>query len=160
MNVGQRVLVGFKLISHARRAWGTDRFWSVIGWWHEEIHYTIPRVEEEKRIAFELERSFTGDSVLRIGDCLGIGTALPGTMLSVVDSPFTGLSINPPNAVVGKWRWENVEIGTSTEPGLVRKLLIRIVTGAKWIRNEKSEGRDLAPEYERLSEFLQPKNLT
>jgi hypothetical protein len=152
-----KVLVGFQLMLQARRAWGTDRFWPLICWWHEEIHYTIPQIEEEKRVASELERSFTGNSV---GDYLGIGTALPSTMLSVVDSPFTGLSINPPNAVVGKWRWESVEIGTSTEPGWVRKLLVWIVTGAKWARNEKSEGRNLAPEYERLSEFLQPKNLT
>ena len=158
MNLGQRVLVGFQLISHARRAWGTDRFWSVIGWWHGEVHYTIPRIEEEERVAAELERSFTGTGVFRIGDCIGIGTTLPSTMLSVSESPFRGLSINPPGGVVvGKWRWENVEIGTSTEPGLVRKLLIRVVTGAKWIRNEKSERCTLAPEYDRLSEFFSRK---
>jgi len=154
MNAIDKVLTGFQLMSHARRAWGTDRFWPLICWWHEETHYTIPQIEEEKRIAAELERSFTGDSVLRIGGCIGIGTTLPRTMLSVVDSPFTGLSINPPNAVVGKWRWESVEIGTSTEPGRVRKLLVWIVTGAKWIRSKKSEDKVLAPEYERLSEFL------
>jgi hypothetical protein len=153
-----KVLVGFQLMLQARRAWGTDRFWPLICWWHEEIHYTIPQIEEEKRVSFELERSFTGNSV---GDYLGIGTTLPSTMLSVSESLFRGLSINPPGGVVaGKWRWENVEIGTSTEPSWVRKLLVWVVTGAKWIRNEKSEGRDLAPEYERLSEFLQPKNLT
>ena len=162
MNVGQRVLAGFQLMLQARRAWGTDRFWSVIGWWHGEVHYTIPRIEEEKRVAAELERSFVADSVIRIGDCIGIGigTTVPSTMLSVVERPFNGLSVNPPGTAVGKWRWESVEIGTSTEPGRVRKLLIRVVTGAKWIRNEKSEGRTLAPEYERLSEFLQQKNLT
>jgi hypothetical protein len=154
MNAIDKVLTGFQLMSHARRAWGTDRFWPLICWWHGEVHYTIPQIEEEKRIAAELERSFTGNSVIQIGDYLGIGTAVPSTMLSVVDSPFTGLSINPPNAVVGKWRWESVEIGTSTEPGRVRKLLVWIVTGAKWIRSKKSEDKVLAPEYERLSEFL------
>jgi hypothetical protein len=157
VNVSQRVLVGFQLTSHALRSWGTDRFWSLICWWHEETHYTIPQIEEEKRIAFELERSFTGNSVLRVGDCIGIGTTLPSTMLSVVDSPFAGLSLNPPGAAVGKWRWENVEIGTSTEPVRLRKLLVWVVTGAKWIRNEKSEGPALAPEYDRLSEFLNQK---
>ena len=155
-----RVLVGFRLMPCALRAWGTDRFWPLICWWHEEIHYTIPQIEEEKRIAAELERSFTGHSVLRIEDCIGIGTTLPSTMLSVVDSPFTGLSINPPYAVVGKWRWESVEIGTSTEPGRLRRFLIGIIFGAKWIRVKKSEDFVLAPEYDRLSEFLQPKNLT
>ena len=161
MNVGQRVLAGFQLMLQARRAWGTDRFWSVIGWWHGEVHYTIPRIEEEKRVAAELERSFVADSVIRIEDRISIGIKVPSTMLSVVERPFNGLSVNPPGGVVvGKWRWESVEIGTSTEPSWVRKLLIRVVTGAKWIRNEKSEGRTLAPEYDRLSEFLQPKNLT
>ena len=157
-----KILVGFQLMSHARRAWGTDRFWPLICWWHEEIHYTIPQIEEEKRVAAEFERSFTGNSVIQIGDYLGIGTTLPSTMLSVSAEPFfQGLSINSSGRVVaGKWRWESVEIATTTEPGLVRKLLIRIVTGAKWIRNEKSESKALAPEYDRLSEFLQPKNLT
>lgn len=129
MNAIDKVLTGFQLMSHARRAWGTDRFWPLTCWWHEEIHYTIPQIEEEKRIAAELERSFTGHSVLRIEDCIGIGTALPGTMLSISESPFQGLSINPlGKAVAGKWRWENVEIGTSTEPGWVRKLLVWILT--------------------------------
>ena len=157
-----KILVGFQLMSHARRAWGTDRFWPLICWWHEETHYTIPQIEEEKRVAAELEKSFTRDSVIQIGDYLGIGTTLPSTMLSVSAEPFfQGLSINSSGGVVaGKWRWESVEIATTTEPGLVRKLLIQVVTGAKWIRNEKSESKALAPEYDRLSEFLQPKNLT
>lgn len=107
MNVGQRVLAGFQLMLQARRAWGTDRFWSVIGWWHGEVHYTIPQIEEEKRVAAELERSF---SVIRIGDCIGIGTTVPSTMLSVVERPFNGLSVNLPGTAVGKWRWES-EIG-------------------------------------------------
>ena len=167
MNAIDKVLTGFQLMSHARRAWGTDRFWPLICWWHEETHYTIPQIEEEKRIAAGLERSFTENNVLRIEDCIGIGTTLPGTMLSVsnttgsfVSPSSTLFSINPAGSTVGKWRWESVEIGTSTEPGRVRKLLVWIVTGAKWIRSKKSEDKVLAPEYDRLSEFLQPKNLT
>lgn len=58
--------VGMRLIRISVGVWGTPAFWNTIGWWHNEVHYTIPRIREEKRVAVELELAFGVGAVTSI----------------------------------------------------------------------------------------------
>lgn len=152
-----RFLVGVYLSRIALDSYGTGRFWDVIGWWHTEVHYTIPRLEEERRVAAELERAFT-DSVQTLSvwynSPLG-ATTIPAisfhdSNLLVSDGRFV---IDPPGSSTGQWQYQNIAIRTAARPNWIRRLLIGLLTGAEWVDDKKID-KPLRPEYERFNEFV------
>jgi hypothetical protein len=157
-----RLRVGVHLVQIALDSYGTDRFWDAIGWWHGEVHYTIPRLEEEKRVAAELERAFTDDEESNL--LFGVKTlsatyepciSLEDTNLLVNNNIFT---IDPPGTNIGQWQYQGFAIRTAIKPNLVRRLLISVLTGAEWVadKGDKKAQVSLGPEYNRLAEFLTP----
>jgi hypothetical protein len=153
-----RMWVGVHLTRLALDSYGTVRFWDVIGWWHGEVHYTIPRIEEERRVAAELERTFADNPFgtltlntnvtanINSNPCITFGNA------SIVfkDSKIV---VDPGKLSVGQWQYQGIAIRTGARPNPVRRLLIGVLTGAEWVGDGKSN-RPPAPEYERLAEFI------
>jgi hypothetical protein len=150
--------VGVHLTRLALDSYGTVRFWDVIGWWHGEVHYTIPRIEEERRVAAKLERTFADNPFgtltlntnatanINSNPCITFGNA------SIVfkDSKIV---VDPGKLSVGQWQYQGIAIRTGARPNPVRRLLIGVLTGAEWMGDGKSN-RPPAPEYERLAEFI------
>lgn len=160
-NTVYRFRVGVHLARIALDSYGTDRFWDIIGWWHGEIHYTIPRLEEEKRVAAELERAFS-ESV----QPLSVGYNSPLSVFSATVKPaisFQGLNllvsdgrfvIDPPGSSTGQWQYQNIAIRTEARPNRIRRLLIGLLTGAEWVDDNKKVQVSLGPEYDKLAEFI------
>jgi hypothetical protein len=133
-SVRERIAIGFQLSRAALAAWGTDRFWSYLSWWHEEIHYTIP----QEKLARELENLFCKTTpVLNFSGSLGLGTITPNIGLDTV----------------GTWKFEGLSIQTSKKPPLLRRGVMWLVMGARWKSNKSAEL--LPPEYTRLNRFLE-----
>jgi hypothetical protein len=152
-----RVGMGMRLARASVRVWGTPAFWDTIGWWHTDVHYTIPRLDEERRVAAELELTFTaGVSVTTFGVNatkfkMGVPTMnLGSSQIVFKDNRVTVDSVGPNG--VGEWQWESVAVRSTTRPGALRRLLIGAVIGARWVGDEGS--KKTPPEYDRLSEFL------
>jgi hypothetical protein len=161
--VFERLRVGVHLARVALESHGTDRFWDAIGWWHGEVHYTIPRLEEEKRVAAELERAFSDKSIF-VGDSLPftgkVMTSNGYTSLTVGPSMRFGdrITLNPGQRCVGEWRWQGIAVRTMGRPARVRRLLLGVLLGAEWVADgdNKKTQVSLGPEYDRLAEFLTP----
>lgn len=158
--LSDRIRVGIHLAHIALDSYGSERFWDVIGWWHGEVHYTIPRLEEEKRVAAELERAFTGDG--ESNSLFGVSNinvqpsiSFQDSNLLVSDSRFV---IDPPGLSIGQWQYQSFAIRTAIKPNLVRRLLISVLTGAEWVADNanKKTQVSLGPEYDRLADFLNP----
>ena len=148
MNVAQRVRIGVYLVSQAQRAWGTDRFWDVIGWWHTEVHYTIPRIEEEKRIELAMNQSFTTGTGQRMILSTGSYGVNPGL---IYDGIALGLGVP---GQVGYWDWNGIRLGANKSPNPLRQALVGFLLGAKWVDEEPKNRAKPGPEYLRLKEFL------
>ena len=142
-SVRDRVLIGFKLSQASLAAWGTDRFWSYLSWWHEEIHYTIPR----EKLAEELEKLFKTTTVFNFSGSLGLGTVTPS-----IATGSSSLLISAPD-YVGIWKFESLSIQTTKKPHLLRRGVMWLVIGARWESNKSAEL--LPPEYTRLNRFLE-----
>ena len=172
-----RIGVGIRLVRLSVGVWGTPAFWDTIGWWHNEVHYTIPGLNEEKRMAVQLEMAFSdatlqstsvssyahtnpspsGWSVSKsswgIPDVFlgSSGTSSVNSHISIKDGVMI---VNPTiSKGVGEWRWESITVRSASNPGILRQLLIGAVIGAKWVPDTK-EPVSLGPEYDRLSEFI------
>lgn len=148
MNVLQRIRVGIDLVSHARRAWGSDQFWDVIGWWHCEVHYTIPRIEEEKRIAQDMSNAFAqGTLPIDLDQWLGLDPV-------VYTKDSNTFTISVPDQV-GYWDWNGIKVGANKRPSPLRCALVNVLLGAKWVDTETKKNRaEPGPEYKRLEGFL------
>jgi hypothetical protein len=147
-SVRDRIAIGFRLSQAALAAWGTDRFWSYLSWWHEEIHYTIP----QEKLARELENLFCKTTpVLNFSGSLGLGTVTPNIGLDLVATGSSSLLITAPDSV-GTWKFEGLSIQTSKKPPLLRRGVMWLVMGARWESSKSAEV--LPPEYTRLSRFL------
>lgn len=147
-SVRDRVVIGFRLSRAALAAWGTDRFWSYLSWWHEEIHYTIP----QEKLARELENLFCKTtSVISFSGSLGLGTVTPSIGLDLVATGSSSLLISAPDSV-GTWKFEGLSIQTSKKPHLLRRGVMWLMVGARW--EDKESAEPLPAEYKRLSRFL------
>lgn len=131
--------------------------WEGLGCWWVEEH--LPR--EERDIAKSLEDAFgssepsahadsdsitfgtggiSGFSVSANGS-FGLGTTAPSTQLSLGSStlsyPIVTSSehslIIMSNRPEGKWVWERAAIESESSPNPIRRTLISLLTGAKWI---------------------------
>lgn len=165
-----RIGVGIRLVRLSVGVWGTPAFWDTIGWWHNEVHYTIPRLNEEKIMAVQLEMAFS-DATLQstsVSSYAHTNSSLSGWSVSNSSWGITAVSsgnshisfedrvmtVNPTiSKGVGEWRWESITVRSASNPGILRQLLIGAVTGAKWVPDTK-EPVSLGPEYDRLSEFI------
>ncbi len=154
-----RLRVGVYMARVAFDSHGTDRFWGAIEWWHTEVHYTIPRIKEEKRVAAELERSFTAESsrLFWVKTLASHNRVIPNIRVTPNISLLTfkdqRVVINPGKSSVGQWQWESVGIRTQSVPTPLRRLLIRVLGGGtEWVGDEGSKKpRTLVgPEYDRL----------
>ena len=163
--------VGVHLTRLALDSYGTSRFWDVIGWWHGEVHYTIPRIKEERRVAADLERTFADNpfgtltlntNVTSFTSKVSINTSGTANIISnpcitfgnaSIDFKDSKVVVDPGKLSVGQWQYQGIAIRTGARPNLVRRLLISVLTGAEWRGDGKSNG-PLAPEYERLAEFI------
>jgi hypothetical protein len=161
-----------RLVRASVGVWGTPAFWDTIGWWHTEVHYTIPRLDEERRMAARLELAFadthTPSGVATSGNSHGSipYTNSSATTFSASSNITSGnatielkgqrLVINSSKLSAGQWQWESVGIRTEGVPTPLRRLLIRVLVGAEWVGDEgtKKTRTPLGPEYDRLSEFL------
>lgn len=149
MNVLQRIRIGVYLVSQAQRAWGTDRFWDVIGWWHGEVHYTILQIEEEKRVALAMKQTFidTGEWVI---DTIGSPHQYVRPNISTDD---TSLNVYVPGQV-GYWDWNGIKIGSNKKPNSLRQALVGFLLEAKWFDEVEKSRAKPGPEYLRLEKFL------
>jgi hypothetical protein len=165
-----RIGVGMRLVRASVGVWGTPAFWDTIGWWHNEVHYVIPRIRGEKRMEAELELAF-GAAVPPVGvtsysGFTGVVSSVGTSSISVTPHISFGnskvefknqrLVINSSKSSAGQWQWESVGIRTEGVPTPLRRLLIRVLVGAEWVGDEgtKKSRTPLGPEYDRLSEFL------
>ncbi len=166
-----RMWVGVHLTRLALDSYGTVRFWDVIGWWHGEVHYTIPRIKEERRVAADLERTFADNpfgtltlntNVTSFTSTVSINTSGTANIISnpcitfgnaSIDFKDSKVVVDPGKLSVGQWQYQGIAIRTGARPNLVRRLLIGVLTGAEWVGDGKSN-KPLAPEYERLAEFI------
>lgn len=155
MNVLQRVRIGIYLVSQAQRAWGSERFWDVIGWWHGEVHYTIPRIEEEKRVALEMEQSFMEQAFIDTNKWVINTTGSPYQYVRPnISTECASLSLCVPDQV-GYWDWNGIRVGSKSRPVPLRQALVNVLFGAKWVDTETKKNRaEPGPEYKRLAEFL------
>jgi hypothetical protein len=160
--VFERLRVGVHLARVALESHGTSRFWDAIGWWHGEVHYTIPRLEEEREVAAEIDRAFTDDGesnppfgVQTLSVTVKPSISFQNSNLLVNNNIFT---IDPPGTNIGQWQYQGFAIRTAIRPNPVRRLLISVLTGAEWVAdgNSKKAQVSLGPEYDRLAEFLTP----
>jgi hypothetical protein len=147
-SVRDRIAIGFRLSQASLAAWGTDRFWSYLSWWHEEIHYTIP----QEKLAKEMENLFCKTTpVLNFSGSLGLGTVTPNIGLDLVATGSSSLLITAPDAV-GTWKFEGLSIQTTKRPHLLRRGVMWLVMGARWKGNKSAEA--LPIEYERLKRIF------
>jgi hypothetical protein len=176
-----RIGVGMRLVRASVGVWGTPALWDTIGWWHTEVHYTIPRIREEKLVAAELELAFgqtryfgtmgsggVTNYVRTMGSVGVIGSPSYGSTSTTSITPHISFGdgkltfkdqrvlIDPYKSSVGQWQWESVGIRTEGVPTPLRRLLIRVLVGAEWVGDEgtKKPRPSLGGEYDRLSEFL------
>jgi len=141
-SVRGRILIGFRLSWAALAALGTDRFWSYLSWWHEEIHYTIP----QEKLAKELENLFCNTTpALKFP---GLGTVTPNVGL---DLGTSSLLVSVPDAA-GTWKFEGLSIQTSKKPHLLRRGVMWLVMGAGW--ESSKPVKPLPIEYERLKRIF------
>ena len=144
-SVRERIEIGFQLSRAALAAWGTDRFWSYLSWWHEEIHYTIP----QEKLARELENLFCKETpALNFSGFLSLETTAPSISLATGSS---SVLISTPNSV-GTWKFEGLSIQTSKKPHLLRRGVMWLVMGARWEKYKSAEL--LPPEYQRLERIF------
>jgi hypothetical protein len=141
----ERISIGFRLSQASLAAWGTDRFWTYLSWWHEEIHYTIPAEELQR----EIESLFLKDTGLNLDSwpgpgTLGLGTTTLSTSLSLIPTS-SSLTVSIQDCA-GTWRWEGISVQTEKKPHLLRRWVIGVVLGARWEEREKP----VPPEYEKL----------
>lgn len=155
-----RVGVGMRLARASVRVWGTPSFWDTIGWWHNEVHYVIPRIREEKRVAAELELAFGEASSRGFASYVGVTSFASNNITPNISFGEGSLTfkdqrviIDPCKSSVGQWQWESVGIRTGRVPTPLRRLLIRVLMGAEWVA-DTVEPVSFGPEYDRLSEFL------
>jgi hypothetical protein len=175
-----RLGVGMRLVRISVGVWGTPSFWDTIGWWHNEVHYVIPRIREEKRVAAELELAFGQERYFGVAggvtssggvtSYVGVGAvnSIPYGVTSFASnniSPNISLGegsltfkdqrfvIDPCKSSVGQWQWESVGVRTEAVPTTLRRLLIRVLVGAEWVADTVGPV-SFGPEYDRLSEFL------
>jgi len=176
-----RFRTGVYLFRLALERHGSDSFWSAVSWWHEEVHYTIPRIEEEKRVAEELKAVFEDDNTnwlnatasnvglqsssmpLTSGVPLtfsstSLSTPITTTALDVTNNVFT---ISPPSGgkgYAGQWRWIGVGVNVVDRPSWLRRTTVSVLLGAEWIddKSQKAKAKEtpLPPEYIRWDEFL------
>lgn len=147
-SVRERIRVGFQLSRAALAAWGTDRFWSYLSWWHEEIHYTIPR----EKLAKELENLFCKTTLaFNFSGSLGLNTITPNIGLDVLATGSSSVLISAPNSV-GTWKFEGLSIQTSKKPHLLRRGVMWLAMGARWESSKSAEV--LPPEYQRLKRIF------
>ena len=161
--------VGMRLVRISVGVWGTPAFWDTIGWWHNEVHYTIPRLKEEKRVAAELELAF-GEASSRgvrgyVGAFGSVGvTGLGGSTIftappniSFGEATITlkdqRVVIDPCKSSMGQWQWESVGVRTGGVPTPLRRLLMWVLVGAEWVPDTK-DPVSLGAEYDRLQEFI------
>jgi hypothetical protein len=154
-----RVGVGMRLVRASKGVWGTPAFWDTIGWWHNEVHYVIPRIREEKRVAAELELAF-GAAVPPVGVTSSTGVGMSSISVTPHISPGNSkvefknqrVVINPGKLSVGQWQWESLGVRTQGVPTPLRRLLIRVLVGAEWVPDEgsKKPRAPSGPEYDRL----------
>ena len=151
---------------------GTESFWSAVSWWHEEVHYTIPRIEEEKRVAEELKAAFEDIDKFNMDDWLNpsvssVGIRSTGTTLT---SPITTTSLDVTNNVftisppsggkgyAGQWRWIGVGVNVVDRPSWLRRTTVSVLLGAEWVddKGQKAKAKKtfLSPEYTRWEDFL------
>ncbi|MCP3699157.1 MAG: hypothetical protein GY920_11465 [Aliivibrio sp.] len=143
-----RIRIGIYLISQALKYHGTDKFWDVIGWWHGEVHYTIPRIREEKTIDMSLTKTFLpGDGFIStMGE-------ISGDYSVNVENQFTYSHIT---STSGSWSFGDWRLNCSKRPNFVRRVLISLVFGFKWEDSEEIERtKENRAEYLRLQEFLE-----
>jgi len=153
-----RIGGGMRLVRISVGVWGTPAFWDTIGWWHNEVHYTIPRLKGEKRVAAELELAFgvgTVNSTPYRVTSFAINNITPNISLGEGSLTFKDqrFVIDPCKSSVGQWQWECVGVRTGGVPTPLRRLLIRVLVGAEWVA-DTVEPISFGPEYDRLSEFL------
>jgi hypothetical protein len=179
-----RFRIGIYLTRRALARHGTDSFWPALSWWHEEVHYTIPRIEEEKRVAEELKAAFEdGYEEVDIKEWLnpnvsnvGIwstGTPLTSSMpltMSSLSTPVTTtniattnnvFTISPPSGgkgYAGQWKWGGVGVNVVDKPSWVRRMTVSVLLGAEWVDDKgqkaKTKKTPLPSEYIRWGEFL------
>ena len=153
-----RVGVGMRLVRASVGVWGTPSFWDTIGWWHNEVHYVIPKIREEKRVAAELELAF---GEVSSGGVTGLGGSTISTSItphiSVGEGKLTfkdqRVIIDPCKSSAGQWQWETVGIRTGGVPTPLRRLLMSVLVGAEWVPDTK-DPVPLGAEYDRLQEFI------
>lgn len=161
-----RVGVGMRLVRASVGVWGTPAFWDTIGWWHNEVHYVIPRIREEKRMAAELELAFGAAvppvRVTSYSGSTGVVSSVGTSSISVTPNISFGYGkltfkdqrviIDPRKSSVGQWQWETVGIRTERVPTPLRRLLIRVLVGAEWVGDgdSKKPPTTLGGEYDRL----------
>lgn len=179
-----RIQIGIYLTRLALARHGTESFWHTVSWWHEETHYTIPQIEEEKRVAEELKAAFEDVDKVNIGDWLNTG-GVPGvriwsagktltygmplttsrlspptttTSLDVINNVFV---VSPPSGskgYAGQWQWSGVAIKAGNRPSWVRRVTVSLLLGAEWVgyKGQKAKAKEnpVPPEYIRWDEFL------
>lgn len=145
-----RVGVGMRLVRASAGVWGTPAFWDTIGWWHNEVHYVIPRIRGEREMAAELELAFgevsSGGVKGYVGAFGSVGVTGSGGStistnivpnLSVGEAAITfkdqRVIINSCKSSVGQWQWESVSFRSGRVPTPLRRLLMSVLVGAEWV---------------------------
>lgn len=173
-----RIQIGIYLTRLALARHGTESFWHTVSWWHEETHYTIPQIEEEKRVSEELKAAFEEDNtnwlnatVSNVGlqsSSMPLTSGVPltfsstssltlitTTALDVTNNVFT---ISPPSGgkgYAGQWRWSGVGVNVVDRPSWVRRVTVSLLLGAEWVEDKKADKvKPPSPEYARWEEFL------
>lgn len=168
-SVIDRIRVGLHLTRLSINTYGTESFWRCLSWWHEETHVTIPRVEEEKKMGFELENMFGGeittvDSPYQFGvntsnsyvisaspsrPCITFGN---GSGFELADNLLT---LSVPGGSVGRWVWGGVSVKTTHVPNPIRRLVVKVLLGGEWVPDKKQGGEEILPaEYDRWANFV------
>ena len=150
--------VGMRLVRASVGVWGTPAFWDTIGWWHNEVHYVIPKIREEKRVAAELELAFGEESsrgVRGLGGSTISNNITPNFSVGEAAITFKDqrVIINSCKSSVGQWQWESVSFRSGRVPTPLRRLLMSVLVGAEWVPDTK-DPVSLGAEYDRLQEFI------
>jgi hypothetical protein len=119
-----------------------------LGWWWEGEHVLVPQMLEEERIAAELEKTFgsQGDGLMYVAGPISASGSItsPSSMASLTpvvaqDSYSDALVVTPPcGQLCGYWKWESVKIGTNTHPHPIRRWLLKILLGMKYLPETSS----------------------
>lgn len=141
-----RVRVGLYLTRLSINTHGTGSFWRCVSWWHEETHVTIPRIEEERRMAAELERMFEDKKTLF------------GISYDTNSSGYASISLSDGKLVLlhpaGQWTWNNIVVNSESKPNLLRRVAIKVLLGAEWTDYKDKETEPMPPEYVRWEDFV------